>query len=179
MLSTLFPRTKQLFSYTSIPNTITFSSLISGWASILFTIQWYFIYASIAIFLCVLLDFLDGYIARYLHVNSEIGKQLDSLVDALVFWLAPALLVILSSNFHIFSIIGWTLLLTSGMYRLARFNQHASYKNKTTFYTGIPITTNGIIFPLLIITQTPLRITISILYLSAILMSSDIKIKKL
>ncbi|MFN5794037.1 MAG: CDP-alcohol phosphatidyltransferase family protein, partial [Bacteroidota bacterium] len=45
--------------------------------------------AGIYIFVAAIIDFLDGFVARILKVESEIGKQLDSLADVVSFGVAP------------------------------------------------------------------------------------------
>ncbi len=50
-------------------------------------------YASMFIGLAALVDFFDGFVARLLKVNSELGKQLDSLADVVSFGVAPSFIV--------------------------------------------------------------------------------------
>ena len=50
-------------------------------------------YASMFIGLAALVDFFDGFVARLLKVNSELGKQLDSLADIVSFGVAPSFIV--------------------------------------------------------------------------------------
>jgi len=49
--------------------------------------------ASVCIMIAAIVDFFDGFAARLLKVNSELGKQLDSLADVVSFGVAPACIV--------------------------------------------------------------------------------------
>jgi CDP-diacylglycerol---serine O-phosphatidyltransferase len=76
-----------------IPNTITLGNLTAGIAGIYFVGKGQAIEASYCIWLAAILDFLDGFAARLLKVQSEIGKQLDSLADMVTFGVLPALMM--------------------------------------------------------------------------------------
>ena len=77
----------------NIPHIITLTSLCIAILSIIESFNWNFTTASYLIFLSLLLDSLDGSLARYLNTNSEFGKQLDSLSDMIAFGLAPSILM--------------------------------------------------------------------------------------
>ena len=117
-------------------------------------------YASLYIGLAGLMDFLDGYAARFFNVSSEMGKQLDSLADVVSFGVAPAFIVFQFLKYSNSSEIGalsipniWLyaafLIPMAGAYRLARFNIDAA---QTTYFKGVPIPMIGILtaaFPLI------------------------------
>jgi CDP-diacylglycerol--serine O-phosphatidyltransferase len=63
----------------NIPNLITLGNLTCGLLSILFAFEGNLVLAGTFIFYGAILDFFDGFAARLLKVNSEIGKQLDSM----------------------------------------------------------------------------------------------------
>lgn len=77
-----------------IPNIITLGNLTCGvlsiWASFQSSIFWL---PSFFIFCGLLFDFFDGFTARLLKVDGELGKQLDSLADLITFGLAPGIIV--------------------------------------------------------------------------------------
>ena len=75
------------------PNLITTLSLLSGFFSILSSMQGEFYKASLAIFLSAILDGADGRVARMLNAQSPFGEQYDSLADMLAFGVAPAILI--------------------------------------------------------------------------------------
>ncbi len=117
-------------------------------------------YASLFIGLAGLMDFLDGFVARWLKVNSEMGKQLDSLADVVSFGVAPAFIVFqflrlslatdvnaLSHNSLLY--LPALLIPMAGAYRLARFNIDLE---QTTYFKGVPIPMIGLLtaaFPLI------------------------------
>lgn len=76
-----------------IPNTITSLNLFSGCLAIVMVFQGQLHIASMFIGIATILDFFDGFAARFLKAYSEIGKQLDSLADMVSFGLAPAFIL--------------------------------------------------------------------------------------
>lgn len=77
----------------NIPNLITLGNLTCGLLSILFAFEGNLALAGALIFYGAILDFFDGFAARLLKVNSEIGKQLDSMADMVTFGVAPGILM--------------------------------------------------------------------------------------
>lgn len=76
-----------------IPNAITCLNLIAGCLAVIFAFQGELTYSSIFIFCALIFDFLDGAVARLLKAYSELGKQLDSLADAVSFGVAPGMML--------------------------------------------------------------------------------------
>lgn len=78
-----------------IPNLITLCNLLCGVFAVIIAISGIlpFEIAAILIFAGAVFDFFDGFAARILKANSDIGKQLDSLSDLITFGFAPAALV--------------------------------------------------------------------------------------
>jgi CDP-diacylglycerol--serine O-phosphatidyltransferase len=77
----------------AIPNTITSLNLLFGCIAIVFALRGWTDFAVYCIALAAVLDFCDGLTARLLKAYSELGKQLDSLADAVSFGVAPAALL--------------------------------------------------------------------------------------
>ncbi|TRZ81700.1 MAG: CDP-alcohol phosphatidyltransferase [Sediminibacterium sp.] len=116
-------------------------------------------YASMFIGLAAVVDFFDGFAARLLKVNSELGKQLDSLADVVSFGVAPAFIVFqflrLSLASDINALSHTTIMMApafiialAGAYRLAKFNIDP---DQSTYFKGVPIPMIGILtaaFPL-------------------------------
>jgi CDP-diacylglycerol--serine O-phosphatidyltransferase len=75
----------------NIPNLFTASNLLSGALAILFTLMGRLDIAPFLIFTGAIFDFFDGFLARKLKVQGELGKQLDSLADMVTFGLAPGI----------------------------------------------------------------------------------------
>jgi CDP-diacylglycerol--serine O-phosphatidyltransferase len=76
-----------------IPNLFTAGNLIGGILAIIFSLTGKIDLAPYCIFISAFCDFLDGFIARLLKVQSELGKQLDSLADMVTFGVAPGIMV--------------------------------------------------------------------------------------
>jgi CDP-diacylglycerol--serine O-phosphatidyltransferase len=72
-------------------NLITSLNLISGICSILFSLSGRLDWAIYALAMAALLDFLDGFVARFTKTNGILGKQLDSLADLVSFGVAPGI----------------------------------------------------------------------------------------
>lgn len=107
-----------------IPNACTSMNLVFGMCSIIFTFEGDVYMGAVCIFLALVADGLDGRIARFFGVSSELGKEMDSLCDLCSFGVAPA---VLAYRFCLsgFGVLGWCvaiLFALCGMLRLARFN---------------------------------------------------------
>jgi len=76
-----------------IPNFITLLNLASGVIAILFATQNNLELAAYFIFLGIIFDFFDGFVARLLHAQSELGVQLDSLADVVTSGVAPGIVM--------------------------------------------------------------------------------------
>ena len=77
----------------NIPNLFTASNLLCGVLSLIFCFMGKPDWACYAIFGGAVLDFFDGFLARKLNLQGEMGKQLDSLADMVTFGVAPGILV--------------------------------------------------------------------------------------
>ncbi len=127
--------------------------------------------ASLFIGLAAVVDFFDGFIARWMKATSPIGAQLDSLADVVSFGVAPSLIIyqFLRLSFaqqeNGLSVSAIFLLpaffvACAGAYRLARFNIDAG---QTNYFKGLPIPANGLLvasFPLIYWTNNFKIITI-------------------
>lgn len=122
-----------------IPNTITCMNLVSGTGSIIFAFQGDFMAAFVLMLLAAVFDFMDGLAARTLHAYSDIGKELDSLCDAVSFGLAPSLILfnyLQQASFTPSWLIYLTLLIAPfSALRLAKFNLDT---RQTTSFIGLP-----------------------------------------
>ena len=106
------------------PNLITTAALLSGFYSIIASMNGNFNQAIYAIFLAALLDGLDGRVARAIGAQSAFGEQYDSLSDLLAFGVAPAILMY-SWSLHDLGRIGLAccfIYTACAAFRLARFN---------------------------------------------------------
>lgn len=166
----------------SIPNMFTLGNLYCGFLSIGFAASGQFKNAAILILIGMMLDSMDGRLARMLNADSNLGKELDSLADIVTFGVAPSFLVYYT-YFYQFELLGFVvagLFPLFGAYRLARFNITS---NKTTlnYFIGVPITAAGGIMALLTLfgDHIPNVVTTVIFTALCFLMVSRIRIPSL
>lgn len=118
-----------------LPNLFTTAALFAGFYAIVAATADDFEAAAIAIFVAMILDGLDGRVARLTNTQSDFGVQYDSLSDMVAFGLAPALVMYEWSLYSIGN-MGW---LAAFMYaaaaalRLARFNTQAAIMDRDHF----------------------------------------------
>lgn len=164
-----------------IPNIFTFLNLAFGMMSILLTLTGNEKSAAVMILCGAFVDRYDGKIARKINVESDLGKELDSLSDLISFGAAPAVLCwsTFLSNYGVIGYIISILFPIAGAYRLARFN----VTEAKGVYTGIPITIAGsfmafdILISLMLISHDTIS-TLLMIFL-AYLMVSNFKFKKI
>ena len=75
-----------------IPSIFTLANLLFGFLALILVIDENYTIAAAMILVSVLMDSLDGKVARRLSVSSDFGKELDSLSDLVSFGVAPAIL---------------------------------------------------------------------------------------
>ena len=117
------------------PNLITTAALLSGFYSIIASMNGNFQQAIYAIFLAALLDGLDGRVARAIGAQSAFGEQYDSLSDLLAFGVAPAILLY-SWSLDSLGRIGLAccfVYTACAAFRLARFNVQIGVVDKRYF----------------------------------------------
>jgi len=76
-----------------LPNVLTLLNLFCGSLAVLFAVENAFVTASLFVFLGIFFDFFDGFVARKLNVQSELGLQLDSLADMVTSGLVPGVVM--------------------------------------------------------------------------------------
>lgn len=128
----------------------TLGNLYCGFLSIGFAANGEYKNAAILILIGMMLDSMDGRLARMLNADSTLGKELDSLADIVTFGAAPAFLVYYTC-FIQYGMLGFAitgLFPLFGAYRLARFNISAG-KSSLKYFIGVPITAAGGILTIL------------------------------
>ena len=122
-----------------LPNLFTTGAMFSGFYAITSAINGQYETSAIAIFVAMILDGLDGRVARLTNTQSEFGVQYDSLSDMVSFGVAPALVMYLWA----FSSLGKLGLFAAfvhtagGALRLARFNTQVETADKR-YFQGLP-----------------------------------------
>jgi len=122
-----------------LPNLFTTAGLFAGFYAIVTSIRGDFESAAIAIFVAMVMDGLDGRIARMTNTQSDFGAEYDSLADMIAFGLAPAL-VIFEFAFMEFGKLGWMaafVYTACAALRLARFNTQVATQDKR-YFQGLP-----------------------------------------
>lgn len=122
-------RKRFYFTSAAFPNMITMLNLVAGFFSILMSIQEKYEYAVWLVFLALILDSLDGHVARIFGNETEFGRELDSLADAISFVLAPCMLVYKAffQNSPMALLLVIVFYLCAGIFRLARFNVNPTH----------------------------------------------------
>lgn len=127
----------------TLPNWFTIGNLALGVVAIIMVFNERTDVAAMLVLVAMLLDGLDGRVARALNVTSEFGKQLDSLSDMISFGVAPAFVMYVTAFQEIPPAFGWlatALFPICGALRLARFNVQAGVPG---FFIGLPIPVAG------------------------------------
>ena len=122
-----------------LPNAFTTAALFCGFYAIVMAMNGRFQYSAIAIFAAMILDGIDGRVARLTNTQSEFGAQYDSLSDMVSFGAAPAL-VIYEWSLRGLGKMGWLaafVYCSGAALRLARFNTNIAVVDKR-FFQGLP-----------------------------------------
>jgi len=124
-----------------LPNSFTIAALFSAFYAITQAMHGYYETAAIAVFISMLLDGMDGRVARWTNSQSAFGEQLDSLADMVSFGVAPALIAYKWQLFH-FGKIGYTVAFiycACAALRLALFNTLiGTGKADKRWFVGVP-----------------------------------------
>lgn len=122
-----------------LPSLFTLGNMFCGYACVIYAMRGEFETAAPFIGIAVVLDMLDGRIARMTGTASEFGLQFDSMADVISFGMAPAILAF-AWGLSSLGRLGWTaafLFVTAAALRLARFNIQAATTDKR-YFVGMP-----------------------------------------
>lgn len=175
------PRGKGIYL---LPNLFTLMALFSGFYAIIAAIKGHFDQAGIAIFVAMVMDTLDGRVARLTHTQTPFGAELDSLSDMVSFGIAPALIVYIW-GLGALGKLGWLvafIFAACGALRLARFNIQPADADKR-FFKGLPIPAGASvivsmawIFNVFGLESTAMRILVAVLtIITGLLMVSNLR----
>lgn len=149
-----------------IPNAITLLNLLCGCVAVVFAVNNYFVATAFFVFLGIFFDFFDGFAARKLKVQSELGLQLDSLADVVTSGLVPGVVMFRliglakgvgaehkpleawtadvfggAYSGSLIAFFGFAITLASA-YRLAKFNID---DEQQTYFKGLPTPANALL----------------------------------
>ena len=139
------PRTRRRGIYL-LPNLFTTAGLFAGFYAIVAAMAGRFTFAAAAVFVAMVMDGLDGRVARLTNTQSDFGKEYDSLADMVSFGLAPALVMYqwgfqgLAEYGWLWAKLGWVgafFYTGCAALRLARFNTRVGVVDKR-FFQGLP-----------------------------------------
>jgi len=153
-----------------LPTLLTLAAMLAGFLSILVVIQGIglaetaperagklYRLSALLIMLAMILDGLDGNVARFLRGESEFGAELDTYVDLTAFGIAPAILIfaVTLQAQPVIRVLLPSAVALSGVVRLARFKVKDPLRGQGG-YAGLPITVNAAWVALtVLISQTP------------------------
>jgi len=122
-----------------VPSLFTLANLFCGYACVVYATRGDFDTAALLIGIAMVIDMLDGLIARLTNSQSAFGAELDSLADVVSFGLAPAILAFTWGLWPL-GRLGWAagfIYVTAAALRLARFNIQSSSGDKK-YFAGMP-----------------------------------------
>lgn len=161
----------------SIPSLLTAGNLFLGVISIILVFNDKPENAAMMVIIAMLLDGVDGRVARALDAQSEFGKELDSLADVISFGVAPAFIMYATSFQELNPTIAWiitALFPVCGALRLARFNVISS---SAGYFIGLPIPAAGGVLATLALFHGEIAVSVLVgaMLVLALLMVSTIK----
>lgn len=166
-----------------LPSLLTTGNLFSGFFAMLLSVEGRYTEAALAIYVAMIMDLLDGRVARLIKATSQFGVEFDSLADVVSFCVAPAFLI------HSFALsqlsrpawFGAFLFVICGALRLARFNVQTGSVDRR-FFVGLstPAAAGVIVSTVMLLSHVPLErwqlITIAVgTYIVALLMVSTFR----
>jgi CDP-diacylglycerol---serine O-phosphatidyltransferase len=169
-----------------IPSLFTVGNIFCGYYSILASMHGNYIQASYAIGIAIILDSVDGFVARLTNSASGFGLQLDSLADVISFGIAPSVLALvwgLSAVESRLALVAAFTFTICGAMRLARFNVQAG---NLKHFVGLPIPAGGgaiaavvhfFVYP--IKTETGSHLMVAGVFILSLLMISTIRYNSL
>ena len=123
-----------------LPSLFTVANLFCGYACVVYATRADFDTAALFIGIAMVLDTLDGFIARLTNSSTAFGVQLDSLADVVSFGLAPAILAFTWGLWPL-DRLGWAagfIYVTAAAMRLARFNIQTTTATDKRYFVGLP-----------------------------------------
>lgn len=123
-----------------LPSAFTVANVFCGFYAIVSSIRGELAFAGILLGVAILLDTLDGRVARFANASSDFGREFDSLADQVSFGVAP-MVVAYGWGLSLWPRLGWLvgfLFVICGAMRLARFNIQQPTTDRR-FFVGLPI----------------------------------------
>ena len=145
-----------------IPNAITLLNAFFGCCALVSLFQHDYKNALVFIALCMFTDYIDGFVARLLHVTSDLGLQLDSLSDAVSFGVVPGTIIycLLKEDADLNSSAAFAgfIITVFSLYRLAKFNIDTRQREN---FVGLNTPANTLFFSGLLIMHVYKNVALS------------------
>jgi CDP-diacylglycerol--serine O-phosphatidyltransferase len=175
-----------ILKYITVADFITVLNALIGFLAIMYVIDKLFVNALILILFAVILDGLDGLLARMTGTKHNFGLFLDAIADTVSFCFAPAVLLYgmfydpLETSFtswiNLITVLATFFVAGLGILRLARF---ITQTDDTRFFTGLPTPAMALLIVILLLPTYGLNnlpeLVLPIVILTAILMVSEVK----
>ena len=122
-----------------LPSLLTTGNLFCGFLALVLTADGRLAEAAVAIFVAMVLDVLDGKVARLTRTTTQFGVEFDSLADVVSFCVAPAFMLytLVLGRLGRAAWLGAFLFVICGALRLARFNVHTGVSDRR-YFVGLP-----------------------------------------
>lgn len=168
-----------------LPSLFTLANLFCGWSAVVYAMRGELETAAPFIGIALVLDMLDGRIARMTGTSSEFGLQLDSLADIVSFGMAPAVLAY-AWGLAPLGRLGWAagfLFVTAAALRLARFNIQQAHSDKRYFVglaspaAGAVVAATVFYYPVGLHTRLEAVLALALVLVPALLMVSTIRFR--
>jgi CDP-diacylglycerol---serine O-phosphatidyltransferase len=172
-----------------LPSLFTVANLFCGYACVVYAMRSDFETAALFIGVAMVLDTLDGFMARLANASTAFGVELDSLADVVSFGLAPAILAFAWGLWPL-QRLGWAvgfLYVTAAAMRLARFNIQTKSETAPAdkrYFIGMPspaaagvIAATVYLYPIGIIDRSAALPALAIVLVPALLMVSTVRFR--
>ena len=179
-------KSTKIQSFIALSDVISLLNMTSGFLSIISTINHDFYLASIFMLFALMFDSVDGWVARKINRNDELGfgKNIDSLSDVISFAAAPGIFIYtigttISNSPYILTTLVSLLIFICGVLRLTRYNAIADYINFNGFI-GFPIPGIAVILSAYYLTGAfDIYIALILMTIVSLFMISNFKYPKL
>lgn len=134
------PQRRRVRGVFLLPSIMTLGNLFCGYACVVYAMRGDLATAAPFVGIAVILDMLDGRIARMTNSTSAFGVEFDSLADVVSFGLAPAVLAY-AWGLSELARVGWAagfMFVSAAAMRLARFNVQSSSQYDKRYFIGMP-----------------------------------------
>jgi CDP-diacylglycerol--serine O-phosphatidyltransferase len=169
-----FNHDARMSAFAGPKDAVSVLNLLAGFASIVFAHEGMLLYAAGALLAAAIADALDGWVARTFFSPTEFGEAID-IADLVSFGAAPAFFLIVWLGRTTAVNIVALAVVTAALLRLARFQVREGHDEG---WVGVPITVNGVLYPLLFVLDSPAVAVLAVAGIMAYLNVSALTVPK-